>query len=337
MFEACRVKDGFVLGVHRRRLAGGVRGVAGSPGFTQQVVQPGLEFQVAVQLDQRVAIRFAGVQFADLNLQFDIQLDGSELAGQVGHVPVFLQFFRQFLRAAYRQFGDFIQIGIDHVHVAAQAGQQAQRGLLAHPRYAGDVVHLVAHQRQVVDDQFGTHPELFAHALHIHCGAGHGVDQGDEGVDQLGHVLVTGGDHHRAAGGSAVPGQGADHVVGFHIVDTQQWQPQRADAGMQRIHLAAQVIGHGRTVGLVVLEQGVAEGRPLGVEHYCEGAVRILPAQGQQHVQHALDRAGRLAGGGGQRWQRVEGPVQIGGAINKNQGGDRISHASVQRIQSKKG
>ncbi|MNT37499.1 hypothetical protein D3C72_1736380 [compost metagenome] len=140
-------------------------------------------------------------------------------------------------------------------------------------------------------------------------------------VDQLGHVLVAGGNHHRALGRGARARQGADHVVGLHPLDAQQRQAEGLDAGVQRLDLHAQVVRHRWAVRLVVLEQLVAEGRPLGVEHHREGAVRVLAAQRQQHVQHALHRTGGQAVRGVQRRQGVEGAVQVGGTVHQDERG----------------
>ena len=53
----------------------------------------------------------------------------------------------------------------------------------------------------------------------------------------------------------------------------QQRQAEGADAGMQRLDLDPQVVGHRRPIGLVLGEQLVAEGRALGVEDHRERVV----------------------------------------------------------------
>src|SRR5690606_34211910 len=58
---------------------------------------------------------------------------------------------------------------------------------------------------------------------------------------------------------------------GLHPFDAQKRQAQGAHAGVQRLDLGAQVIGHGRAVGLVVFEQGIPEGRALGIEDTAKG------------------------------------------------------------------
>jgi hypothetical protein len=205
--------------------------------------------------------------------------------------------------------GHLVQVGIQHIEPAAHAHQQAQRGLLAHAGHAGDVVDLVAHQRQVVDDQLRADAELGLDAVDVVDAAGHGVDQGHVRTDQLGHVLVAGGDHHVAAERCALAGQRADYIIGLHALDTQQRVTEGAHAGVQWLDLAAQVIRHRRAVGLVLGEHGVTEGAALGVEHHGEGAVRVLLAQALEHVQHALHRTGLQALGGGQGRQGVEGAI----------------------------
>ncbi|MNZ61040.1 hypothetical protein D3C78_791220 [compost metagenome] len=313
------------LGVARvSRCAAGRRSAcrrsAGRLGLAQQVVQPALELQLAVQRDQRLAVRCAGVQLVEAELQRHVGLDGGQLVGQVGHLAVFLELGRQRLGAADRQRRHLREVGVDHVEAAAQALQQAQRGLLADPGHAGDVVDLVAHQRQVVDDEFRTDTEFLLHAIHVQRATGHGVDQRNVPVDQLRHVLVAGRDHHRAVGRGAAAGQGADHVVRFHPFHAQQRQAEGAHAGVQRLDLDAQVVRHRRAIGLVLGEQLIAEGRPLGIEDHREGAVGELLAQALEHVQHPLHRAGRHAGGGGQRRQGVERAIEVGRTVYQDEG-----------------
>ncbi|MCY1434073.1 hypothetical protein D9M71_501180 [compost metagenome] len=140
-------------------------------------------------------------------------------------------------------------------------------------------------------------------------------------VDQLRHVLVTGGDDHRTIRRRAAAGQGADHVIGLDAFDAQQREAQGDHALVQRLDLHAHVVGHARTVGLVFGEHLIAKSPTLGVEHHGERTVRILLAQALEHVQHALDRTGRQAFGRGQRWQRVKGAVQVRRTVHQDEGG----------------
>ena len=86
----------------------------------------------------------------------------------------------------------------------------------------------------------------------------------------------------------------------------------------------AQVVGHRRAVGLVVRVEVVAEGLAGRVDH--EGDVLgPLLQRGAQHVDHAEQRAGRLAQRVGQRRQRVEGAIQVGGSIDQHE----LLHARI--------
>ncbi|MNF56100.1 hypothetical protein D3C84_375800 [compost metagenome] len=156
-----------------------------------------------------------------------------------------------------------------------------------------------------------TDTKFLLHASDIHHTSGHGIDQRNVPVDQLCHVLVASGNDHRAAGRGTAARQGADHVVGFDAIDTQQRVAERPHTGMQRLDLHPQVIRHARAVGLVFGKQLIAKGTALGVEHHREQAVRVLLAQAFEHVQHALDGAGGQPLGRGQRRQRVKGAVQV--------------------------
>ena len=155
-------------------------------------------------------------------------------------------------------------------------------------------------------------------------------------VDQLRHVLVAGGDHHRTAGVGALARQGADYVVGLYAVNAQQRQAECANGGVQGLDLGAQVIGHGRAMRLVLLEHLVAEGRPLGVEYHGNRAAGILLEQAFQHVQHAFHGAGRLPLAGSQGWQRVEGAIKVGRAVHQDERCG-VCHASGQQFRSQWG
>ena len=261
------------------------------------------------------------MQGVDGDIQRHIQFDGRQGVGQVGHVLVLGEFGRQGLGPTNRQFRHLVEIGVEHIQTAADADQQAQRGLLAHSWHAGNVVDLIAHQRQVIDDQLRTDTEFRFHAIDVVDATGHGVDQRNVRADQLSHVLVAGGDHHVTALGSALAGQGADYVIGLNALDTQQRVAHGLDAGVQRLDLDAQLIGHGRAIGLVLGEHFIAEGPALGVEHHGKRAFRVLLAQALEHVQHALHRTGGQALGGGQRRQGMEGTVKVRRTVNQNERG----------------
>ena len=200
-----------------------------------------------------------------------------------------------------------------------------RRGLRPDLRHARDVVGGVAHQREVVDDLLGVHVELDLHAGPVERRVGHGVDQRDAVVHQLRHVLVAGGDDHAHAGVGRAAGERADHVVRLDAGHAQQRQPLRLDGGDQRVDLRAQVVGHRRPVRLVLGEQLVAERLAGRVEYHADQRRVLLLQQLGQHVEHAEHRPGGLAPGVGERWQRVERPVQVGRAVHQHQRA-RFSH-----------
>ncbi len=151
-------------------------------------------------------------------------------------------------------------------------------------------------------------------------------------VHQLRHVLIPGGDHHVPPLLCGLTGVGADHVVGLHALDDNQRQPHGADNVVNRLHLLGQVLRHGRAVGLVFLEQLVAEGLALGIEDHRHRAVRVVLEQPAHHVDNPLDRAGGLPPGGGQRWQRVVGAIEVGGPIDQHDGGILVVGHSGLRV-----
>gem|GEM_PF-7128087 len=220
------------VGLHRAIFAGGL-------GLAQQFVEPLLELELAVERNQRLAMRRLGHQVGDLHLQRHVELDGRQLIGKEGRVTVLLELGRQRLGAADRQAGDLVEVLVQALEAAVDAIEQATGGLLANTRDPGNVVDLVAHQREEIDDQLRAYAEFGLHALDVVDAAAHGVDQRDMRADQLRHVLVAGGDHHVAAERRALPGQGADHVVGLHALDVQQRQAEGAHRGVQRFDLHA--------------------------------------------------------------------------------------------------
>ena len=293
-----------------------------------QLIDPALELQLAIHLDQRRHIHGTHVQVVDLHRQRHVEFDGRQLVGQVGHLALFQQLGRQGFGPTDRQFGHFVEVGVKHIQAAADTDQQAQGSLLANPSHARNVVSLVAHQGQVIDDQLGADAEFGLHPLDVIDAAGHGVDQGHQRANQLGHVLVAGGNHHRPPFARTLPGQGADHVIGLHALNAQQRVAEGTHAGVQRLDLHAQFIRHRRAMGFVLGKQLIAKGRPLGIENHRERAVRVLLAQALKHVQHALHRPGGQALGRGQRRHGVKGAVQVRRTVHQNQRG--VRHAQDQ-------
>lgn len=170
--------------------------------------------------------------------------------------------------------------------------------------------------------------EFFFHACYVQHAAGHGVDQRDMAIDQLRHVLVAGGNDHRAICRRAAARQGADYVVRFDTFNAQKRIAHAFHAGVQQIDLHAQVIRHAGPVGLVVGVQCVPERPALGIEDDRERALRVLAAQAFEHVEHALDGAGRQPFGRGQGWQGMEGAVEVRRTVHQDE--RRLGHEQNQ-------
>ncbi len=219
--------------------------LSGITGF--ELTYPALELELFEQLQQLLRVGFGQGDVVQVDMQGYIGLDGGQQIGQLCRFAVVFQLFRHGLGATESQLGDFIQIFIQILD-AADTLQQRQRRLFTHTGHTGNVVHLVPLQRQQVDHQMRRHAELFLDPGHIHLAVVHGVDQGDMLIHQLRHILVTGGDDHRAAGLAGLTRQGADDVIRFDAFLNEQRQSHGTDDGVDRLHLSAQIIRHGRAV-----------------------------------------------------------------------------------------
>ncbi len=138
-------------------------------------------------------------------------------------------------------------------------------------------------------------------------------------IDQLRHILVTGGDQHLHTLLFGLFGQCADHIVRLDPVDNQQRQPHRPHNGVNRLDLAAQLIGHRRPMGFVLRVDLITESLALGIENHRHMGRIVIVEQTAQHVGHAINRPGRLPFGIGQRRHGMEGTVEIGGAVHQHQ------------------
>ncbi|MNQ43593.1 hypothetical protein D3C85_573280 [compost metagenome] len=289
---------------HLRRNARIARGHA--LGVARQVAQPGTEAVAFIQFGQRGNVAFARRQVADVFY----------MAGQVAIV-----FHRQQL-ARQREIGDgFAQVvaghALDTLRLFNQLVDRAEfrkpfdRRLGAHLGHAGDVVHGIADQHQVVHDAVGRHAELVDDAGLVQHFARHGVDQRDVAVDQLRQVLVARGNDGVYIVFGGVLGQGADHVVRFHALNGQHRPTQRAHGAVDGFDLRRQVFGHGRTVRLVLGIQVVPEGLAAGIENTCGILCLMIRYKLAQHIDHAVQRPRGFALRIAQIRHSVESAVQV--------------------------
>ena len=199
-------------------------------------------------------------------------------------------------------------------------------GLGAHLLHAGHVVHRVAHEGEVVDDALGRHAELGQDPGFIQRFVAHGVDQAHIGRDQLRQVFVAGGNQHPMTAGGRLARQGADDVIGFDAADLKHGPTQQAHHFVDGLDLLHQGLGHGRAVALVVGVPLVAEGGPGCVEHTGRMLGGVLLAQALHHGHHAVHRPRGETGGRAQVGHRVEGAVEVAGAVDQeHQGFHRMS------------
>ena len=303
-----------VRGRRRRRRTARVRSGAshGRGGVAAlERAQERTHLEARVQLAQRRGVRGTRLQRRFVDRQLDVAAYGRELARQRHHVGAGAQVFTDLT-------GDLGGVFQDRSECAVGI-EPLGGGLRPHLVDARDVVGAVADQREVIDDLLGVHVELCLDAVAVEEQIVHGVDERDALVDELRHVLVAGRDQHLFAGRGGACRQRADHIVRLDAGDAQQRQAHAGHRLQERFDLRAQVVGHGRAVRLVLREQIVAKGPAGRVEHHHESRARVVAQQFLQHVEHAVHRAGGLAPRGGQRRQRVEGPVEIGRAVDEDQ------------------
>ena len=84
--------------------------------------------------------------------------------------------------------------------------------------------------------------------------------------------------------------------------------------------MGTQIVRHGWAIGFVLRIHVIAKGFTLGIEYYRHVIGVEILAQADQHIEYAFDGARGLAFGGGQRWQGMEGAIQVGRSVDKYQG-----------------
>ena len=236
----------------------GRRRADGRAGSALHFLQPGLEAVALEQCGEGLCILLLGRKVVQGRGQRNIALDREQMTA-LG------QPFERLAQVLAHRAADFT--GVRHHRVeAAVLRQPLHRRLGPDLVHAGHVVHGIADQRKIVNDQGRRHAELLCHAGFIEHFVAHGVDQGHAGIHQLGEVLVTGGHDGFHAFARRHVRQRADHVVCFHAVYHQQRPAEGAHGVVQRRYLRDQVIGHRRAVGLVVGVKVVAKGFTLGVK-----------------------------------------------------------------------
>ena len=213
-----------------------------------------------------------------------------------------------------------------------EARQQLHRALVADARYAPDVVRGVAGERQHVHDSPGRDAEALPHAFDIEPRPFVArVEDDDRLVDQLQQVLVAGDDDDPVSCRVPLDRDGSDHVVGLEPRAGEDPHAQRLGGAVDQRHLDHQVVGHRRTVRLVVAGQFVAEGGSGHVEGRDNRGRTMVVDELAQHRDEAEDGVARRAVGRGQSPNRVVGAIHLGIAVDHVEGRPGGIHGKVRQ------
>ncbi len=177
----------------------------------------------------------------------------------------------------------------------------------------------------VVHHQRGRHAKLGQHASFVAALACHGVYHGDVAIYQLAQILVATGDDDAHALRSGQFCQRADNVIGLNAFDSQHRKTQQLHHLVNGLNLAAQIIGHGWALRLVLRVNGIAKGLAFGIKHAGSPSGGVIFGERLHHVNHDAQSACGLLAAIGQRHApvaaRMVGAIQVAGAVNQQQGG----------------
>ena len=178
---------------------------------------------------------------------------------------------------------------------AAEFRNPLGRRLRTAPLDPGDVVDLVAHQRKVVDHAFGRHAVLFNHAGAVIELRVHRIENHDIIVDELRKILVAGSDNRLDALALRHSGERPDDVVGLDSGDNEHLPAERRHYFFKGLDLHAEIVGHGRAIGLVLGIHLMTEGLSRRIENDRRHIGLRERMNAREHSEEALDRSGGLA------------------------------------------
>ena len=208
------------------------------------------ELQLVEQPVDRVAVPRPHLEIGGSGVERDV-------ADQLGELPV-----EQHVREVGAQ--RVARLALDLVDAVGELGERAElahplgRRLLPHARDARQVVAGVAAQRREVR----VLRRAEAVAVH-HLGRVDARELGDAALrvqhrdvvaDQLERVAVARGDEHLEAVGLRLGGEGGDEVVGLEARHPELGDVERPQDLLDEVDLAAEVVGRGGAVGLVLGE-----------------------------------------------------------------------------------
>jgi len=262
--------------------------------FVGVLVHQAAKFQFDEQVVDAGTIGFGGAQVLDGHRQFQFRVDGCQVFGQQRLVGVLGQ-VAAVLKTG--QVGGVLDGGLDR----AIGLDQCAGALGSDARYAGYVVHAVAHQPEQVGHLARQYAELLLDGRGV-------VDerlvaiatQPHMLVDQLQEILVLGDDHRSDARGGGVLGERADDVVRFVALQLHHRDAHGLDDLAHPGQLRAQIVGHRRAVRLVLLVLLVSDRLSAGVEHHRDVVGMLLVEEFAQHGGEAVGCVRRNARGRGE-------------------------------------
>ena len=148
----------------------------------------------------------------------------------------------------------------------------------------GNVIDLIPHQSEVVNDPGGRNAELRGDTLFIQHLVTHRVDRHDFAIlNQLIEILVASRDKALDAAGLRPGRKRPDHIVRLNPLLNNELPAHRHDKLLNRADLAREIIRHRRTVRFVFRIDIGSEGLPLRVKN-TDAEIRFYDCpHGTQH------------------------------------------------------
>jgi hypothetical protein len=206
----------------------------------------------------------------------------------------------------------------------AEPADQFDRALLADAGHAGDVVARVTDERQHVDDSRRHDAELLEDTLVVEPRAVLArVVDAHVIADELKEVLVDGNDHDLEAGRGRPPRHRTDDVVGLIAGRGEDRYSHRLARLVHPVDLLPQIVGHRRSIRLVVGRDVVAKGGPGQIERcrqVCGGMILDELSQHRDEHVHRVCRVAVLIRETAPA-KRVIGAVHLRTAVDEKQGG----------------
>ncbi len=206
---------------------------------------------------------------------------------------------------------------IEKSRQVAELVDELDRSLLADPRHPGHVVDRVALERHHVDHLGRRHAQVFFDQGRVVQLLAAGVEERHVLVHELHQILVGRDQNHLEALGRGLLGERAQNVVGLIVLELEDGNPQRLERAPDVGQLRDQILGHGRPVGLVVLELLAPDGGLGHVPGHAQVLRLFLAQELPEHVEEAVDRVGGQALRVGQAPDRIEGPEDVRIAVDQ--------------------